>query len=136
MRILDMVDPIWNISILHNTVRELQRLQVNELQWELAAVKARMLREIRRLKRALLLLVDGWLKLQKQYTCIPDEHYVQTLLVMHDFEGELESRTITYTEWNESVTNIEKKPSDAVSGPISPMDARRSRDDSDPNDIR
>ncbi|PHT93281.1 hypothetical protein T459_01163 [Capsicum annuum] len=27
------------------------------------------------------------------------------------------------------------KPSDAASGPISPMDARRSRDDSDPNDI-
>ncbi|KAJ8549767.1 hypothetical protein K7X08_033474 [Anisodus acutangulus] len=49
------------------------------------------------------------MKLQKQHNCIPDEHYVQTLLAMYDFDGELERRTITYTEWNESVTNMEKK---------------------------
>ncbi|CAN4083745.1 unnamed protein product [Withania somnifera] len=49
------------------------------------------------------------MKLQKQHNCIPDEHYMQTLLTMHDFEGELERRTITYTEWNGSLTNIEKK---------------------------
>uniref|UniRef100_M1BCY6 Uncharacterized protein n=1 Tax=Solanum tuberosum TaxID=4113 RepID=M1BCY6_SOLTU len=49
------------------------------------------------------------IKLQKQHNCIPDEHYVQTLLAIHGFEGELERRTITYTEWNESVTNMEKK---------------------------
>ncbi|XP_009614451.1 glycosyltransferase BC10-like isoform X1 [Nicotiana tomentosiformis] len=49
------------------------------------------------------------MKLQKQHNCIPDEHYVQTLLAMHGFEGELERRTITYTEWNESVTNMEKR---------------------------
>uniref|UniRef100_A0A3Q7F598 Core-2/I-branching beta-1,6-N-acetylglucosaminyltransferase family protein n=1 Tax=Solanum lycopersicum TaxID=4081 RepID=A0A3Q7F598_SOLLC len=48
-------------------------------------------------------------KLQKQHNCIPDEHYVQTLLAIHGLEGELERRTITYTEWNESVTNMEKK---------------------------
>ncbi|XP_059285953.1 glycosyltransferase BC10-like isoform X1 [Lycium ferocissimum] len=64
------------------------------------------------------------MKLQKQHNCIPDEHYVQTLLAMHDLEGELERRTITYTEWNESVTNMEKKGwhpitfSYAVAGPV------------------
>ncbi|XP_057431597.1 glycosyltransferase BC10-like [Lotus japonicus] len=44
------------------------------------------------------------LKLQKQHNCIPDEHYVQTLLAMRDLEGELERRTITYTLWNQSKT--------------------------------
>ncbi|KAL6562289.1 hypothetical protein OROGR_003296 [Orobanche gracilis] len=32
-------------------------------------------------------------KLQKQRNCIPDEHYVQTLLAMNDLEPELERRT-------------------------------------------
>ncbi|KAF3632010.1 hypothetical protein T459_01037 [Capsicum annuum] len=54
-----MVDPIWDIAILRDTVRALQR-QVNGLQWELAALRARMLREIRRLKRVPLLPVDDW----------------------------------------------------------------------------
>ncbi|CAK9137257.1 unnamed protein product [Ilex paraguariensis] len=49
------------------------------------------------------------LKLQKQHNCIPDEHYVQTLLAMSDLEGELERRTVTYSLWNLSVTNMERK---------------------------
>ncbi|KAK9089734.1 hypothetical protein Scep_028816 [Stephania cephalantha] len=47
------------------------------------------------------------LKLQKQHNCIPDEHYVQTLLAMNDLESELERRTLTYTLWNQSKTNME-----------------------------
>ncbi|KAI4295951.1 hypothetical protein L6164_035944 [Bauhinia variegata] len=47
------------------------------------------------------------LKLQKQHNCIPDEHYVQTLLAMYGLEGELERRTLTYTLWNQSATNME-----------------------------
>lgn len=42
------------------------------------------------------------LLLQKQHDCIPDEHYVQTLLSMSDLEQELERRTVTYTLWNQS----------------------------------
>ncbi|KAE9591479.1 putative glycosyl transferase, family 14 [Lupinus albus] len=49
------------------------------------------------------------LKLQKQHNCIPDEHYVQTLLAMHDLEGELERRTLTYTLWNQSATKKENQ---------------------------
>ncbi|XP_070023642.1 glycosyltransferase BC10-like [Nicotiana tabacum] len=45
---------------------------------------------------------------KQSHNCIPDEHYVQTLLAMHDIEGELERRTITYTEWNQSATNMDK----------------------------
>ncbi|KAF7150136.1 hypothetical protein RHSIM_Rhsim02G0105700 [Rhododendron simsii] len=48
-------------------------------------------------------------KLQKQHNCIPDEHYVQTLFAMHDLDGELEKRMVTYSLWNESVTNMENK---------------------------
>ncbi|OVA03420.1 Glycosyl transferase [Macleaya cordata] len=49
------------------------------------------------------------LKLQKQHNCIPDEHYVQTLLAMSNLEGELERRTVTYTLWNQSTTKMENK---------------------------
>ncbi|XP_073302309.1 glycosyltransferase BC10-like isoform X1 [Primulina huaijiensis] len=49
------------------------------------------------------------LKLQKQHNCIPDEHYVQTLLAMNDLESDLERRTLTYTLWNQSKTNLENK---------------------------
>ncbi|XP_073148502.1 glycosyltransferase BC10-like [Henckelia pumila] len=49
------------------------------------------------------------LKLQKQHNCIPDEHYVQTLLAMNDLESELEKKTLTYTLWNQSKTNLENK---------------------------
>ncbi|KAL5773255.1 hypothetical protein ACOSP7_012850 [Xanthoceras sorbifolium] len=49
------------------------------------------------------------LKLQKQHNCIPDEHYVQTLLAMSGLEGELDRRTLTYTQWNISATKMENK---------------------------
>ncbi|GAB2240046.1 hypothetical protein Droror1_Dr00020564 [Drosera rotundifolia] len=49
------------------------------------------------------------IKLQKQHNCIPDEHYVQTLLAMRGLEKELERRTLTYTLWNESGTKMERK---------------------------
>ncbi|KAK4360433.1 hypothetical protein RND71_019385 [Anisodus tanguticus] len=45
---------------------------------------------------------------KRSHNYIPDEHYVQTLLAMHDCEGELEPRTITYTQWNQSATNMDK----------------------------
>ncbi|GKV47194.1 hypothetical protein SLEP1_g54114 [Rubroshorea leprosula] len=46
------------------------------------------------------------MKLQKQDNCILDEHYVQTLFVMSELEGEFE-RTLTYTLWNQPTNNIE-----------------------------
>ncbi|CAN6902239.1 unnamed protein product [Brassica oleracea] len=36
--------------------------------------------------------------------CIPDEHYIQTLLTMRGLESEMEPRTLTYTVWNVSGT--------------------------------
>lgn len=44
---------------------------------------------------------------QKEHNCIPDEHYMQTLLAMCNLEDELERRTLTYTEWNQSATKME-----------------------------
>ncbi|XP_062088297.1 glycosyltransferase BC10-like isoform X2 [Humulus lupulus] len=49
------------------------------------------------------------LKLQKQHNCIPDEHYVPTLLAMSQLEDELERRTLTYTVWNQSANKMENK---------------------------
>ncbi|KAI4298733.1 hypothetical protein L6164_032256 [Bauhinia variegata] len=49
------------------------------------------------------------LKLQKQHNCIPDEHYVQTLLAMCGLESELERRTLTYTLWNQSAAKLESR---------------------------
>ncbi|XP_029122388.1 glycosyltransferase BC10 isoform X2 [Elaeis guineensis] len=46
---------------------------------------------------------------QKQHDCIPDEHYVQTLLSMSELEDELERRTLTYTSWNQSSNDKEKQ---------------------------
>ncbi|CAM8903166.1 hypothetical protein QQ045_012167 [Rhodiola kirilowii] len=48
-------------------------------------------------------------KLQKQHNCIPDEHYVQTLLTLKGLESELERRTLTYTVWNQSKTKTETR---------------------------
>ncbi|XP_021766849.1 uncharacterized protein LOC110731307 isoform X2 [Chenopodium quinoa] len=49
------------------------------------------------------------LKLQKQHNCIPDEHYLQTLLTMMGLDKELERRTLTYTLWNEFASKMEGK---------------------------
>ncbi|KAB5569632.1 hypothetical protein DKX38_003425 [Salix brachista] len=44
------------------------------------------------------------LRIFKQHrNCIPDEHYVQTLLSMNGLEDDLERRTLTYTKWNHSI---------------------------------
>ncbi|XP_010251136.1 PREDICTED: uncharacterized protein LOC104593128 isoform X1 [Nelumbo nucifera] len=36
----------------------------------------------------------------KEHNCIPDEHYVQTLLAQKGLEGELTRRTLTHTSWD------------------------------------
>ncbi|XVE78430.1 hypothetical protein DITRI_Ditri13aG0144400 [Diplodiscus trichospermus] len=40
--------------------------------------------------------------IQSGHNCIPDEHYVQTLLQMGGLEKDFEPRTLTYTLWNQS----------------------------------
>ncbi|KAJ6338762.1 hypothetical protein OIU76_008256 [Salix suchowensis] len=40
---------------------------------------------------------------KRHRNCIPDEHYVQTLLAMNGLEDDLERRTLTYTKWNHSI---------------------------------
>ena len=55
-----MADPVWNVAFLEDAVNEL-RNQVHDLQWELGGVRSRMLREIRTLRRALLLPVEDQL---------------------------------------------------------------------------
>ncbi|AEE33950.1 Core-2/I-branching beta-1,6-N-acetylglucosaminyltransferase family protein [Arabidopsis thaliana] len=52
----------------------------------------------------------NWLYLKKRrHNCIPDEHYVQTLLTMRGLENEMERRTVTYTTWNLSAKKAEAK---------------------------
>ncbi|KAM3338248.1 hypothetical protein P3S68_031465 [Capsicum galapagoense] len=59
-----MAGPIWDIAILCDTMRELQSL-VNDLLRESVIVRARMLREILRLMRDLLLLLTiGWMAIK------------------------------------------------------------------------
>ncbi|KAI4371154.1 hypothetical protein MLD38_019420 [Melastoma candidum] len=48
-------------------------------------------------------------KLQTIHNCIPDEHYVQTLLSLKELESELERRPVTYTLWNYSMEKRDKK---------------------------
>ncbi|XXG79609.1 hypothetical protein AAC387_Pa09g0643 [Persea americana] len=36
----------------------------------------------------------------KEHNCIPDEHYVQTLLAEKGLEGEITRRTLTHTSWD------------------------------------
>lgn len=36
----------------------------------------------------------------KEHNCIPDEHYVQTLLAQESLEGELTRRSLTYSSWD------------------------------------
>ncbi|KAH0467030.1 hypothetical protein IEQ34_004268 [Dendrobium chrysotoxum] len=46
---------------------------------------------------------------EKKHGCIPDEHYVPTLLSMRELEDELERRTLTYTLWNNSRSEKDKR---------------------------
>ncbi|OVA20768.1 Glycosyl transferase [Macleaya cordata] len=43
---------------------------------------------------------EGW----KEHNCIPDEHYVQTLLAQEGLEGEITRRTLTHTSWDLSAS--------------------------------
>ncbi|KNA24963.1 hypothetical protein SOVF_010880 isoform A [Spinacia oleracea] len=40
----------------------------------------------------------------KQHNCIPDEHYVQTLLAQEGLEGEITRRSLTHTAWDLSAS--------------------------------
>nr|XP_024368912.1 uncharacterized protein LOC112279062 isoform X7 [Physcomitrium patens] len=37
-----------------------------------------------------------------RHNCIPDEHYIQTLLAIKGLEGEIERRTLTFSRWENS----------------------------------
>ncbi|KAM3301917.1 hypothetical protein P3S67_016419 [Capsicum chacoense] len=52
-----MTDPVRDVAILRDAMRELQK-EVHDLHCELTAVRVRMLRKTRRLRRALLLPVE------------------------------------------------------------------------------
>ncbi|XP_022140621.1 uncharacterized protein LOC111011229 [Momordica charantia] len=41
--------------------------------------------------------------------CIPDEHYVQTLLSIRGLENEVERRTLTYSAWNNSIPKGDRR---------------------------
>ncbi|KAH7300962.1 hypothetical protein KP509_23G005800 [Ceratopteris richardii] len=45
----------------------------------------------------------------KQHNCIPDEHYVQTLLAIKGLEDEVERRGITFSLWDQSGRIQERK---------------------------
>ncbi|XP_065879067.1 glycosyltransferase BC10-like [Euphorbia lathyris] len=49
------------------------------------------------------------LKLRKQINCIPDEHYMPTLLSMAELDDELERRTLTYTVWNQTTAKLDSR---------------------------
>ncbi|KAG0462707.1 hypothetical protein HPP92_021183 [Vanilla planifolia] len=46
---------------------------------------------------------------KKQRSCIPDEHYLPTLLSMGELDDQLERRTLTYTLWNSSNNATDKQ---------------------------
>ncbi|KAM5580585.1 glycosyltransferase BC10-like [Rosa sericea] len=46
---------------------------------------------------------------QRHRNCIPDEHYVQTLLAISGLDNELERRAVTYTLWNQSTLEGKRK---------------------------
>ncbi|KAM3270734.1 hypothetical protein P3S67_028936 [Capsicum chacoense] len=50
-------NPVWDVAILRDDVRKLQR-QVHDIKWDLATVRVKMLQEIRRTRRALMLPVE------------------------------------------------------------------------------
>ncbi|XP_062151416.1 glycosyltransferase BC10 [Alnus glutinosa] len=41
----------------------------------------------------------------KEHNCIPDEHYVQTLLAQEGLEGEITRRSLTHSSWDLSSSN-------------------------------
>ncbi|XP_021719735.1 uncharacterized protein LOC110687397 [Chenopodium quinoa] len=75
------------------------------------------------------------LKLQKQHNCIPDEHYLQTLLTMTGLDKELERRTLTYTLWNEFASKMEGKGWHPVTFSHSAATAQRIQEIKDINHV-
>ncbi|KAI6672785.1 hypothetical protein NL676_000691 [Syzygium grande] len=49
------------------------------------------------------------LDLHKLQDCIPDEHYLQTLLAMSGLENEFSRRSLTYAQWNQSPTQKDEQ---------------------------
>ncbi|KAJ4972867.1 hypothetical protein NE237_006041 [Protea cynaroides] len=45
----------------------------------------------------------------KEHNCIPDEHYVQTLLAQKGLEGEITRRSLTHTAWDLSSSRDRKR---------------------------
>lgn len=48
---------------------------------------------------------EGW----KEHNCIPDEHYVQTLLAQKGLEGEITRRSLTHTAWDLSSSRVRER---------------------------
>ncbi|KAL8097739.1 hypothetical protein AgCh_030745 [Apium graveolens] len=48
---------------------------------------------------------EGW----KEHNCIPDEHYVQTLLAQEALEGEITRRGVTHTSWDIKPSKIRER---------------------------
>lgn len=48
---------------------------------------------------------DAW----KEHNCIPDEHYVQTLLAHNELEWEITARSLTHSTWDLSSKNPERR---------------------------
>lgn len=63
---------------------------------------------------------------KKLQSCIPDEHYVPTLLSMRELEDKLERRTLTYTLWNSSKSSWH--PVTFKYGNASPRDINKIRE--------
>ncbi|XP_065877557.1 glycosyltransferase BC10 isoform X3 [Euphorbia lathyris] len=45
----------------------------------------------------------------KEHNCIPDEHYVQTLLAQEGLEGEITRRSLTHSSWDVSSTKVRER---------------------------
>ncbi|KAJ3694287.1 hypothetical protein LUZ60_009767 [Juncus effusus] len=46
---------------------------------------------------------------EKEHNCIPDEHYVQTLIAHLGLEGEINRRSVTHTSWDLSSSKDKKR---------------------------
>ncbi|XP_078446094.1 glycosyltransferase BC10-like isoform X2 [Wolffia australiana] len=46
---------------------------------------------------------------KKEYSCVPDEHYIQTLFSINGLVDEIERRSLTYTLWNQSTSKVEQQ---------------------------
>jgi hypothetical protein len=55
-----------------------------------------------------MLLPENWReiastnKTHENHNCIPDEHYIQTLIAVKNKEAEIERRTLTYSQWEQT----------------------------------